>query len=185
MSATATNATTPADVRADLQKLLKLAQAVISAEARLEAYAERLWERDGDRFDERMNAAGLNGNLSHVVLEAVNGACVEALNASGSLRHLRAAEGAGGAGRSRRVRVRHTPGGSRRGVGGGGVVSGDSLRCLRAVVEELEEKGRLSARRRRLSGCAASTANSWPAGNQWFPGRTLNLIRGGKADDDA
>jgi hypothetical protein len=82
MSATVT-AVTPAGVRAELEELLRLAQAVMSAEARLETYAERMWEREGDLFHDRMGAAGFRGNLLYVVMDAVRSAVKDVMNDHG------------------------------------------------------------------------------------------------------
>ena len=79
MSATQTKAT-PTDLRADLQRLLSLAVDVMSAEAKLEAFAEQLGERDGDAFEDKMRAAGFDGNLHHVALSAAREAWRDAQN---------------------------------------------------------------------------------------------------------
>lgn len=83
MSATIAKASI-GDVRADLQELVGLAGAVAAAEAKLEAFAEKLFEREGDVFHDRLFEAGMNGNLSHVVQYQVKDAVTTAKNQTGS-----------------------------------------------------------------------------------------------------
>ena len=78
MSATSTSVS-PAEFRGDLQRLLELAQGVLSAEARLEAFATQM------RAEEKWAYLdGITHGLSHAVHESVEGAIRDVLNEHGS-----------------------------------------------------------------------------------------------------